>query len=262
MKVLVRLASIGLLVLGAAVPAAAATPFTLRVPVLMYHHITCWPGEPWNNAGLYVCPEAFDAQMARLKANGWQTVTTAQLAEALYSGTCLPPKTFVVTFDDGWESQYIAAQTLERYGYVGSYFPTVGRIFTPEGEPPFRRHYDLSQAQDLIDRGHLVGSHTMNHKSLSSGTTAKYDAQIAAAQQWLNDNGLGHDPLTFVYPYGSYSAAAIAYLDNYGYKMAFTTEAGRTHSTDNPLASPRVRVSRSTTASALLTRLNRQPRPC
>lgn len=236
----------------------------MRVPVLMYHYVECWQhGDPWRKRWLYVCPEAFDAQMALLAARGWQTVTAPKLAAALRSGTCLPRKTFVVTLDDGWLSQYDeAAPILERYGFRGSFYVIVGRMLDSAGLPvQERQHFDVAQAQDLVARGHAIGNHTMDHRRLARALSATLEHEIADAQRALDDNGLGQSPLTFVYPYGSYSDAAEDYLAGQGYVLAFTTRHGARESAANPLAARRLRVGRATTPAALVRRMARFRNP-
>ena len=65
------------------------------LPVLMYHHVS-------HKAGLVtVSPECFAAQMLALKKAGYQTLTTHDL-ERFFKGEALPPKSLLITFDDGY----------------------------------------------------------------------------------------------------------------------------------------------------------------
>ncbi len=65
------------------------------LPVLMYHHVS-------PNAGLVtISPECFAAQMLALKKAGYQTLSTLDL-ENFFKGETLPPKSVLITFDDGY----------------------------------------------------------------------------------------------------------------------------------------------------------------
>ena len=84
-------------------------PGNAGVPVLMYHVIAPPPtGAPFP--GLYVLPSEFSAQMQALKDNGWHPVTLDQLWANWKTGAKLPAgKPIVITFDNGYHSQYATA---------------------------------------------------------------------------------------------------------------------------------------------------------
>src|SRR3954465_4181273 len=103
--------ALGLAIAGpaaAAMPAAPSAVTTYHVPVLMYHHVRphalVSPTEPFPD--LYVDSVTFDAQMAALKAWGWKTITSAQLAAAVKAGASIPSRTLVLSFDDGRPDNY------------------------------------------------------------------------------------------------------------------------------------------------------------
>ena len=90
-----------------------------EVPVLMYHVIAPPPaGAPYP--GLYVDPDQFAAEMQGLKAAGWRPVTLDQLRAYWTRGVPLPPgKPLVLTFDNGYRSQYTnALPILQKLGWV------------------------------------------------------------------------------------------------------------------------------------------------
>src|ERR1035437_7217602 len=96
-----------------AIPVKADTvgvsSLALHVPILMYHRIVP-PADARNSLkGLVVPPETFEAQMSAPASAGWQTITMATLARDLDAGVKPPPKTFVITIDDGWDDGYTYA---------------------------------------------------------------------------------------------------------------------------------------------------------
>ncbi len=237
-----------------------APAFELRVPVLMYHRIACAPPDALYKHN-WVCPELLHRQMARLASRGWRTITADALAHALKSRTCLPNKTFVITVDDGALDGYTnGAPIWEKYGFRASFYMVVGKA--GDLDHPKKPHFTWDQARDLVARGHLIGNHTWWHRSVSNLDYAGLESQIGAAEDRLGAEGVAHLPRTFVYPYGSTSASAVAYLAARGFDMAFTTKGGGVHSTASPLLSPRLRVRHDTTPRNLNRRMNNFQVPC
>jgi peptidoglycan/xylan/chitin deacetylase (PgdA/CDA1 family) len=86
------------------------------VPVLMYHHVSTSPGM------ITVKPEHFAAQMDYLAGAGYRTIGSAQLA-AFLRGDDVPPKSLVITFDDGYLDNWVHAHpVLERHGFTALCF--------------------------------------------------------------------------------------------------------------------------------------------
>jgi peptidoglycan/xylan/chitin deacetylase (PgdA/CDA1 family) len=85
----------------------------------MYHVIAAPPsGAPFP--GLYVQPQEFASQMQALKHAGWHAVTLDQLQAYWTKGAKLPAgKPIVITFDNGYHSQYAEAlPVLRKLGWV------------------------------------------------------------------------------------------------------------------------------------------------
>lgn len=80
------------------------------LPVLMYHHVT--PGGAECNE-MSVTADRLEADLRWLQDNGYTTVLPRELAE----GKDLPEKPVLITFDDGYRSNYdLAYPLLQKYG--------------------------------------------------------------------------------------------------------------------------------------------------
>jgi peptidoglycan/xylan/chitin deacetylase (PgdA/CDA1 family) len=110
---------------------------------LMYHDVV--PAEladtsgfPGRDAALYkVAPRQFEAHL--------RTITSR-----------VGPSDLVLTFDDGGFSALTAADAMERHGLYGRFFITVNYIGT-------RGFMSESHLRELVQRGHVVGSHSCSH---------------------------------------------------------------------------------------------------
>ena len=225
-------------------PPTLATHARERIPVLMYHRITCPPPDA-RNPSLWVCPWRFERTMAALKAAGWDTLTATQAANRLRVDYQIPDKTFVIVIDDGWRDGFDNAYPiLEKYGFEAVYAVVVGRV----GVKPNAMTW--SELIELMDSGHEIANHTMSHANVASPTVDLW-RQIERSSQILGEK-LGRRPRTFVYPYGSYNATAIEQVRQSGFVVAFTTEYGCVRTWADRLTEERTRVNGSDTSARVL----------
>ena len=180
-----------------------ASSSTLHVPILEYHRIVPFAEAGNSLHGLVVPPETFSAQLDGLKAAGWQTITTAAVANDLQAGVKPPPKTFAITIDDGWGDGYTyALPVLTSHGVVATYFVIPGRI----DQSGFLTSAEL---RALASAGDEIGDHTMSHFNLAGGSAATRQYQVDAAAARIAQI-TGHWPESLAYPFGGENAQAVA----------------------------------------------------
>ena len=174
----------------------------------------------------------------------------ATLADRMAGDTQIPPKTFVITFDDGWADGYdYAFPVLRKYGYVGTYFVIGSRI----GQKDF---LTAGMMRALEDAGNDIGNHTEYHVRLATFKTPRVKAEIENASREI-EAALGHRPVTLAYPMGSTSpyvesvAAGIPDL-----ACAVTTSPGSSETWDQRFAMPRIRVNPTTNGHELVVSLS------
>jgi peptidoglycan/xylan/chitin deacetylase (PgdA/CDA1 family) len=210
----------------------------LRVPILMYHYIR-EPPNPNDRVGvrLSVRPADFKAELDWLQANGYRTITFADLAAALTGSRTLPPKAVILTFDDGYEDFFTTAvPNLRDHGFDAVAYVVTGFI----GRPGYLTRDQVVQ----LDRDELVeiGSHTQNHLDLTAVSAAQLRSEVAGSRAFLEEL-LGHEVLDFCYPAGRFNPAVVRAVQAAGYRDATTTAFGAWHSYGDRLAWTRVRVS-------------------
>lgn len=231
-----------------AAPAEASVAATTCVPILMYHRIA-----PASQAGndlpsLIVDPSVFAAQLRALHDAGWRTVTAARLGQVLIAGQALPPRTFVITLDDGYYDGYTyALPILERFGYRATFYVVAGRA--QEGSP---RSLTWDEIRALAAAGMDIGNHTVSHPSLPGLTLARVRREIEYAETLIHDH-TGVRPATFAYPFGDSGSWVSRVVAAEGFEVAFTNyDTGCTRDLALRWEEPRLPVGPWTTPRALL----------
>lgn len=90
-------------------PEGAPVTYELRLPVLMYHHVVC----DWQECNeMTVTVGRLERDLQWLAENGYEAVLPRELA----AGAPLPEKPVLITFDDGYRSNYdLAYPLLQKY---------------------------------------------------------------------------------------------------------------------------------------------------
>jgi peptidoglycan/xylan/chitin deacetylase (PgdA/CDA1 family) len=218
-----------------AFPAASANA-SVRVPVLMFHRVAS-EATVTNavSADLTITPARFAAEMAWLAHKGYNPIDQTTLFRGLYEGAPLPSKPVVLTFDDGYVDDVVAvAPILRRRHWPATLAVISGRA----GERAF---LTWPQIVKLDRQGMDIASHSADHVELAGAGTSALQRQLVDSRQAFAAH-LGHPVYWFVYPAGSYDAAAEAAAREAGYLFAYTTDPGSTITADRPMAEPRVRI--------------------
>lgn len=228
------------------IPPPNPPPKSVRVPVLTYHRVA--PLSAVGLPDLKVDPANFLAEMRTLHADGFHTITQAQLFNALYRGGRLPPKPIVISVDDGYvDDVRTILPDLERFHMVGTFFVITGRMT----EPGF---LDAAQIRELDQAGMDVGDHTAHHVDLRLLTPSELQTETAGSRHVL-ERVLGHPVYYFAYPFGEFNDNVIKAVRAAGFTMAYSTAGGITESTSAPFSMPRVHVGRTETPSGLVSLL-------
>ena len=219
-----------------------------RVPILMYHRVSDRADAGDSLPSLVVDPNLFDRQMSALHAAGWHTITFRRLALDMIAGRPERPRTFVITFDDGYRDGFLhAAPVLERYRFVATFFVITGRV----GDAGYLRTADLCR---LTAMGDEIANHTVHHVGLPQVAPARAATEISDAGASIR-GWTGVAPLTMAYPFGSWSVGVADDLLRDGYLAAVTNGEGAYESFATRFVIPRLRVGPGTTAESLLRQL-------
>lgn len=199
--------------------------------ILMYHMIS--PHLPKSRSKfnrLRVTPEAFEKQLHWLHHNHWQTMSMAELAQC----QSLPPKTVVLTFDDGYADNYIHAfPLLKRYNMKATIYIITERFnqnWATDKDTKLSSNELNNEAMlthemvcEMIDSGLIdIGSHTIHHANLPTLSSEQKEEEIAHSKTII-EKAYGFTCKSFAYPFGFYDEASITLVQKHGYTSAVTT---------------------------------------
>jgi peptidoglycan/xylan/chitin deacetylase (PgdA/CDA1 family) len=215
-------------------PQAPRGPHDAPVPILMYHVIDVAPpgaAEP----GLWVPSGRFDREMAALAHAGYHAVTLNTVFRAWHGRGSLPVHPIVISFDDGYQSQYDHARaTLARLQWPGVLNLEVHNVDLKGG-------LSRDQVARMVRDGWEVDAHTLTHPDLTTLDARTLRQEVAGSRRWLR-RVFGISVQFFAYPAGRYDTTVEAAVKRAGYRAATTTQLGVASPHDDPYALPRVRV--------------------
>lgn len=199
------------------------------VPILEYHAIQ--PPVPGAEFPQLFVPQAdFQHQMQWLFDHGYAAVTLDEVEAAWYRHGRLPPKPIVVSFDDGYESQYVAAfPELQHLGWSGVLNLVARGSDLPDAD-----------VRKMLDAGWELASHTITHPDLTTLGAAQLRREVAGSRRILRRR-FGASVDNFCYPAGRYDDQVIAAVRAAGYVGAQAEVPGLA-SAPQPFALSRIEV--------------------
>ena len=206
-------------------------PHKLRVPILVYHSIRpYYAGETPFVKGFDVPPDVFEEELRYLKEKGYATISFDALADALTKDGQLPEKSVILTFDDGWENQYIyGLPLLKKYGYAGTFFVFTNAIG--------HTHYlTWDEIHTLAREGFTIGDHTKSHPLLFKiEDKEKLRDEIIGSKKILEAH-LGKEITIFATPFGKTNDAITQVAKEAGFHAVRTLRGGLDHSPEDLFA--------------------------
>lgn len=197
------------------VVSATSTPVAIRVPIMIYHSVRPHVQESALQDAYDITPELLEAEVLYLKRHGYTTITFKDLSNAMNGGPALPEKPVILSFDDGWENQYVYAfPMLKKHGVVGTFY-----IYT---NPISRNKHWMTWSQiiEMDKAGMEIGGHSRTHPYLTKIIdNAALDKEIMQPKAIIESH-LGHPITTFAYPFGFYNARVVAAVKRAGYLSA------------------------------------------
>jgi peptidoglycan/xylan/chitin deacetylase (PgdA/CDA1 family) len=215
------------------------------VPVFLYHSVSTDP--PSWIAPFTVRPRVFAEQLDLLTDNGLKIVPLRRLVAALRGGPPLPPRSAVLTFDDGFADFHsTVAPLLAARGLPATLYVTTGALGGPSWPPgrgsllpaaPMLTWRQMRELDLLVE----IGGHTRSHPQLD--TLLRQDAreEVEGCKARLED-ALGHRVDAFAYPHGYSSRSVRRLVDEAGWTSATAVRYGFSSGADERLRIARLMV--------------------
>lgn len=227
-------------------PAAlSADEISTQVPILMYHHLS----EDVTNSEM-VSPEQFEAQIRALSEAGYTGVSFDELQAYVLRGEPLPEKPVVITFDDGYRSNYtLAYPILQKYGMKATIFAigvSFGTDHYKDTDYAITPHFGAAEAAEMTASGLIsIQSHTYdmhqwppyetgsavreNILQLSSESEEAYVQALTedfTRSRALLEDATGRPVDVLAYPAGQYSTLTQVTLQSLGVHVTLSTNPG------------------------------------
>ncbi len=214
----------------------------LSVPIVVYHHLLSKADDSDN-----ITLDKFKADLEAYKNAGFTTIVYSDLINYVYDGIALPEKPLIISFDDGYLSNYELAYPLlkemKMKAVISMIGWSVGLDYDVMNDRPIIPHFTWEQAKEMTESGVIeLQSHSFDLHALQSdeGTRAgvlqlPVEDELAYIATFKQDNALFQAEMIqnierratfFTYPYGYYNAFTEGLLKNIGYFGSVTVEEG------------------------------------
>lgn len=201
---------------------------SVEVPIFVYHSVRPYEPEPKEIDDFDITPELLERQLQYLKDNGFATISLDVLVDHFTKDKPLPPKSVILTFDDGWENQYTYAfPLLKKYQDTATFF-----VFTNAID--YHHFLTWQEIEEMHKSGMEIGSHTKSHPYLSKLSTDALRQEIFESKKIL-ENHLGIRITAFATPFGYSSDVVTSLIGEAGYTSGRTLYRGVYHTKGNLL---------------------------
>lgn len=228
----------------------------VKIPILLYHHFMK-DNVPEDKYSTTVTETQFEDHIRTLTEKGYNSISLEDLRAYIEEGRALPPKPYMITVDDGYDSNYyIMYPILRKYNAKAVIFVT-GNMITDE---PGRRWKEDSlvwmtwdMLREMEDSGLVeIQNHGYLHKPADTMAPEEFMESVIRGEELLNEK-LGERKIkAFAYPHGKATEDSRKFLEENGYKMQFMVRAGAAGKNSDMADLPRIIVSHGKTGTDVI----------
>ncbi len=175
------------------------------IPILTFHALEA------NSIATSFPPALFARALKKWHAAGWRTISLFDAVRHIQTRTAFSPKTFVLTFDDGYASVFQHAfpilHELEMTAtiFIAPQKNVAGNSIDALPTLYKRAMLRWDEIRELRAHGFHFGAHTLTHRDLTRLDDAEIAYELRASRDILAD-ALGEKISLFAYPLGKYNA--------------------------------------------------------
>lgn len=179
------------------------------IPILLYHNVS----ETYVNgqADMHITPDMFEEHMKTLNDAGYHAVSITDVV----SGVAMPENPIVITFDDGYYSNYeFAYPVLQKYNMCGTIFVITDKMGNFDTS---YRHFDWQTAREMENSGIIeILSHTNSHSRLSQVSDIQLVLELRQSK-YIIEKELEKKCNILAAPYGDFDERTFAQAKKAGY---------------------------------------------
>jgi len=213
----------------------------------MYHQVGEF-ASPKAHRASFCHIKRFKQQMAWLKTADHHVISLDDACNGLFGDMVLPPRSVVLTFDDGCANfREYALPVLRKHAYPSTMFLIGGMLGKTtswmKDVGVQSRLMDSHEIKEIHAAGDVTfGSHTMSHVRLAQCDAAVAKREIFESKMCLEEM-LGSEVGHFCYPYGSYNEPVRDWVSEAGYRSGLTCIRGLANHAQNAYEIPRKAIS-------------------
>ncbi len=191
---------------------------TGNIVILGYHQIRNINDNDTYTEKLFITsPETFEKEMKYLKDNNYTSISITQYINSLKDNIKykIPKKSIIITFDDGYSSQYYEAyKILKKYNFIATFFIYSDCI------DKYPICMKSSELKEMSDNGMLLANHTAHHAFLTDYKDKTIKKEIKEGEEYLKKINSIKFEKVLAYPYGITDNRVIEILKELNYEGA------------------------------------------
>ena len=191
----------------------------VKIPILLYHDfVTTVPDSDPDNFNYINTPQSYEENIKVLIEDGYKFISFQELHDANNGKIELPEKPILVTFDDGYYSNYeYIFSILKKYNVKASIFVVTDKIGK---EIDGKKYLSWEQCKEMQDSGLVeIFSHSKKHVFYDKLPVRMIRDDVIESYKIIEEN-LGRKNLkVFAYPYGAYTKETVWTLKLNGIDM-------------------------------------------
>ncbi|MDR1000743.1 MAG: polysaccharide deacetylase family protein [Clostridiales bacterium] len=219
------------------------------LPIIMYHQLTT---NPARLDTYIISQDEFESDLQLLQNYGYTTVTVKDLLNFCHKREPLPERPVMITFDDGFESDYIYGFPILKKYNMKAIFSIIGRYTDMFSEPDAIKHINYAhlsweEIEEMYGSGlaefhnHTYDLHSMEKRR--GALPYKYESDEEYRKVLKDDLGklneayeqrLGYMPAAFACPFGAFNDRMKEGLRYIGFSVIFTSQQKINKLTGNP----------------------------